>query len=202
MNYEDLKQDIKRIAEIADGVPEMYRVPCFQVLLQHFVASAMKQTVLSEDETTEDRKDEDKSRNDRETSSIPTPSQMRVFMQKTGVTEEDLNRVMIYADNEVHFVLEPSTQKIARGQIEWALLIALRNGITTNNFSVDPETVRSICQEKGFYDKPNFTKHFRTPKNAALFQGDMEGQGEPQRLSGEGQKELGKLVKKLAADGS
>lgn len=118
------------------------------------------------------------------------------------MTAADLAQILIYEDNEVHFVQEPTTQKIARGQIEWALLLALKNGITTNNLSVDPESVRSICQEKGFYDKTNFSNYFKSPKNAALFQGPMEPQGQAQKLSPEGQKALGKLINELATTSS
>jgi len=95
-----------------------------------------------------------------------------------------------------------STNKIARGQIEWALLLALRSAITSNVFEVDPEAVRSMCQEKGFYDAADFIKNFKTPKNAAFFQGTIEPQGEAEKLTSEGQKELSNVVKALVASGS
>jgi len=79
---------------------------------------------------------------------------------------------------------------------------ALAGAQERNVISVDPEDVRSICQEKGFYDKANFIKNFKTPKNAALFQGQMDAQGGPQKLSTEGQKELAKLIKELATPSS
>lgn len=37
MKYKGLKQGIKAIAEIADGLPEMFRVRCFELLLQHLL---------------------------------------------------------------------------------------------------------------------------------------------------------------------
>ena len=195
MKYRELKEEISAIAEIANGVPEAFRERCFAVLLQHLLDSEPKKTSPPKDIP------EDRNERDRETS-IPTPSQIKVFMQKTEITTADLARVVLYEDGEVHFVQEPKTGKIARGQIEWALLLALKNGIGSNVISVDPEDVRSICQEKGFYDKANFIKNFKTPKNAALFQGQMEAQGGPQKLSTEGQKELGKLIKELGTQSS
>jgi len=207
MKYEDLKQEIKVIADIADGVPEVFRARCFELLLQHLLDSSTPNRVGDKspaegEKGKQDDKGTRKSKDDPDATSIPTPSQVKVFMQKTGVTADDLRRIAIFEDNEVHFVQEPTTKKIARGQIEWSLLVALKNGIATNNFSVDPESVRSICQEKGFYDKANFIKNFKTPKNATLFQGQMEAQGGPQKLSGDGQKELGTLIKELATQGS
>jgi hypothetical protein len=204
MNYDDLKDEIKSIAEIANGVPEKFRERCFELLIQHLLDSSQPKKLGKGSDGSPNKeeleKPDDSKREDG--SSIPTPSQVKVFMQKTGVTVEDLRRVVMFEDGEVHFVQEPTTQKIARGQIEWSLLLALKSGIESNSFSVDAETVRSICQEKGFYDKANFSKHFKAPGNSILFQGTIEPQGEAQKLSGDGQKELGKLIKTLASAGS
>ena len=62
----------------------------------------------------------------------------------------------------------------------------------------DPEDVRSICQEKGFYDRANFAANFKRPNNVALFKEPLEPQGSAQALSNEGQEALGRLVKSLA----
>ena len=205
MNYDDLKDEIKAIADIANGVPEKFRERCFELLLQHLLGSSAarkrEDESFTHDEKLKAGKDDEIKGSDH-SGSIPTPSQVKVFMQKTGIAKEDLRHVLIYEDDEVHFVQEPTTQKIARGQIEWALLLALKNGIATNSLSVDPESVRSICQEKGFYDQANFSNNFKTAKNAALFQGPMEPQGQAQKLTADGQKALGKLIKELGAGAS
>lgn len=120
-------------------------------------------------------------------------------MQKTGLTQEDLSAVLMYEDQSVLFVHEPKTTKVARGQVEWALLLALKNGIESNVLSADPEKIRSVCQEKGFYDKANFIKNFKGTTTAGYFTGAMEAQGEAQKLTTEGMKELAKVVKDLSA---
>jgi hypothetical protein len=202
MKYEDLKQEIAAIADIAAAVPEAFRTRCFELLLQHLLDSANLSKPPAKHEKKDDKpaaKDQHESKDNSDATAIPTPSQIKIVMQKTGVAVDDLKRIMIFEDDQVHFVQEPTTKKIARGQIEWSLLLALKNGIESNNLTVDPENVRSICQEKGFYDKANFNKNFKTVSNSALFQGPMESQGQAQKLSTEGQKELGKLIKELAA---
>ncbi len=200
MKYEELKSEVKDIVDICESVPEKYRSQCFDILLQSLLSGVDHgRTGKREgaDAFNADGKDEKSYKQNNGNSPLPTPSQIKVLMQKTGVTLDELQQIAMYEDDEVHFILEPTTKKIARGQIEWALMTALRNGVTQNNLAADPENVRSICIEKGFYDKANFAATFKTPKNAALFQGPMEAQGEPQKLSAEGQKELGKLVKQL-----
>lgn len=193
MKYEDLKKEIQSIADIAASVPEAFRDRCFQVLLEHLLGSRTPTAGPTAPPQTQAENPAPI------TGSIPTPSQIKVLMQKTGLTEADLARVVLWEDDEVHFIREPTTSKVARGQIEWSLLLALKNGIASNSLSVDPEDVRSICQEKGFYDKVNFVRNFKTAKNAALFQKPMEKQGEPQKLTADGQAELARLVMELAA---
>jgi hypothetical protein len=130
---------------------------------------------------------------------LPMTAQVRVFMGKTGVTADDLSKICFLMDGDIYFVREPAPKKISRGQIEWALLLALKNGLLNNAFSVDPEAVRSTCQEKGFYDRGNFAANFKA--NSKLFKDVPKPQGEPQALSPDGLNELGVLVKQLAAQG-
>jgi len=168
MNYDDLKNEIKTIASIASEVPENFRDKCFELLLHHLLEGSKIQNRGIESELNHKKLDSNEQdgglAKSKPSSTMPTPSQVKVFLQKTGVTVAELQHILIYEDNEVHFVREPTTHTIARGQIEWALLVALRNGITTNNFAVDPESVRSICQEKGFYDQANFSNNFKKPR--------------------------------------
>ena len=190
MDYAKLKQEIKAIADIANDVPEPFREKCFQLLLENLLGSQPG----GESKPGFNKLEEEKTL----PPAIPISAQVRVLMSKTGVTKDDLGRILFVEDGEAHFTREPSHGKVARGQIEWALLLALQNGILNNSLTVDPEDVRSICQVKGFYDAGNFTTNFKTPKNAKLFRNPLESQGEPQPLTAEGQTTLGKLIKSLA----
>lgn len=201
MRYEELKEEIKAIAEIANSVPEAFRERCFEILLQNLLSETPKH------KKTEEGKREEPSNQPNEgqkppgggksSNGLPTPTAIRVFIQKTQTTSEELARVVMFEDNQVHFIREPQGHGIAKGQIEWALLLALKNGFESGSLEIDPESVRSVCQEKGYYDSPNFQKNFKN--NAVLFAGPMERQGAAQKLTSEGQAELAKVVKELAA---
>jgi hypothetical protein len=200
MRYEELKEEIKVIAEIADSVPQAFKERCFEVLLQNLLASTPGTAAVAVPPVQQPPANT----NDVKppvgvNGTIPTPSQIKVLMQKTGLTQDDLSAVLMYEDQSVLFVHEPKTTKVARGQVEWALLLALKNGIESNVLSVDPERIRSVCQEKGFYDKANFIKNFKGATTAGYFAGAMEAQGEAQKLTTEGMKELAKVVKDLSA---
>ena len=201
MKYEELKEEIKAIADIAGSVPDMFKERCFEVLLQNLLVSTQPaekpaQPPYGKPSATEELQDTQALAANG--GGVPTPSQIKVFMQKTGVTAAELAKVVMYDDKIVHFIQEPLCNKIARGQVEWALLLALKKGIEKNVLDVDPEEVRSICQEKGFYDAANFATNFKGALTAKLFQGEMKKQGATQKLSNDGLAELGKIVKEFA----
>jgi hypothetical protein len=118
-------------------------------------------------------------------------------MQKTEITEDELKAILMVADGDVHFVKEPAPTKITDGQMQWAFLLALKNCILSNSLAVDPEDVRSVCQDKGFYDAANFAANFKKDRYAKFFKGPMERQGEPQLLTNDGQDELANLIRTM-----
>jgi hypothetical protein len=204
MKFEKLKEEIKAIAEIADSVPDAFKERCFEILLENLLGSTAPETKkLAQDPppappvpAVQKKEPAPASENG---ATIPLPSQIKVLMGKTGVTAAELAKVIMFDDEVAHFIQEPQGNKIARGQIEWALLLALKKGIEKNVLEVDPEVVRSLCQEKGFYDAANFQKNFKGANTAKLFAGEMVKQGSAQKLSNDGMTELGKIVKEYAA---
>lgn len=199
MNYGKLKQEIKDIADVASSVPETFRERCFEILLENLLAenNTDKPNTPPKPKDEKGKADPDNDPGKPAGHSIPTPAKVRVFMKRTGVSDEDLQSLFLYEDDELHFIKEPAAEVVSTGQIEWALLIALKNGILGNTMSCDAESVRSICQEKGYYDKKNFSTIFKKPAYAKLFSAPLESQGEAQSLSNDGLDSLGKIVKSL-----
>lgn len=196
MDYKRLKEEIAKIVEIASSVPDQFQQKCFEILLGASLAelappspegkpasgaeSAPQSSVLGE--------------------GIPTTTSLRVFMQRRGITTEDLGRILMYADDDVHFLREPSNMKVSQGQMSWALLLALKNAITANKMETDPEDVRSICKAKGFYDGANFAAVFKREPYASYFKQALEPQGEPQLIAQDGEIALADLVRQLAEE--
>jgi hypothetical protein len=198
MDYTKLKTEIKEISEIASSVPEQFRDRCFEVLLSHLLAGGQ---VRAANVTPADPPPNPEANTSRQQGGvIPTPSQIRILMSKTGVTAEDIGKILFIEDGAVHFVREPSHTTVAKGQIEWSLLLALKNGLINNSLVADPEEVRSVCQDKGFYDKGNFAKNFKN--NQKYFKDLMKAQGDAQALTTDGQEALGSLIKSLASTSS
>ncbi len=194
MDYPKLKKEIKEIADIAAGVPDAFKEKCFEVLLNHLLQGSIPPPPPKVDSGHPPKGDQPPPAVE-----LPITTQLRVFMQKNLVSEEELKAVLMVADNEVHFLREPSPGKVVNGQIHWALLLALKNCILNNELTVDPEEIRSVCQNKGFYDAANFAANFKKAKYLKFFKGPMERQGDPQGLTSEGQTELAKVIRQLAA---
>lgn len=204
MDYDELKGEIKQIAEIASSVPEQFRDKCFELLMNKLLGGQrgdkahLEETLLKP--PPEKLAVPEEQSGSEVGGTVPLKTQVRLLMRRTGMTLEELEKILLYEDGEAHFIKEPHDVAVAVGQIEWALLLALKNAILSDSLSTDPEEVRSICQEKGYYDGPNFATIFKRPNNAKLFKNALVPQGVSQPLTLEGQDALGKLVKRLASE--
>lgn len=199
MDYDKLKAEVKEIAEIASSLPEKFRDKCFELLLANLLTQP-SQVPRAKETQNESKQILASPSSEPPRTPIPVTTASRLLMQKTQVTKEELEKVVLFDAGQVHFVREPHNTGITTGQIEWALLLALKNAIESNSLSVDPEQVRSVCQEKGFYDRNNFAKTFRADRNAKLFKSALVAQGPAEPLSNAGQDALGALIKRLAGE--
>ena len=192
MDYSKLKEEIREIADIAASVPDRFKEKCFEVLLGNLISGTANDIGGSSQQ-------EGPPPPPPPGRELPITTQLRVFMRRRKITEDALKVVLMVADGEAHFLSEPTPQNTAEGQTQWALLLALKNGVLNNSLEADPEEVRSICQDKGLYDPANFAAHFKKAKFAKLFKGLMEPQGDPQRLTTDGETELATLIAGLGS---
>lgn len=193
--YEQLKDQLEEITRLADAVPERYRDKVFELLL----------TKLMADETVPPRSPKPPPSDSSQTDGPPPgdagpftiPAKLRAIMRRHEVSEAQLRSVVMLEEGQVHFVKEPSNVTNATGQIHWSFLLALQSALTGGELVVDPEAVRSVCQEKGFYDKANFAAVFKRGKNSTYYQSVPVPQGSSVRLSPKGEEELAALIKAL-----
>ena len=175
MSYENLKKEIKEISVIAASVPEAFREKCFEVLLNHVLAGEESKTPPKVD-----KKDIDRHKHPVDTA---LPSHVKAFMRRRDISQEQIDALVMLDGEDLHFIKEPSHNEASRGQNEWALLLALKNGILHNTLKADPEDVRSLVQEKGYYNAANYSTNFKKAKYAAYFKETLEPQGSAQALS-------------------
>ena len=197
--YEKLKSELKQVIDLVESLPEKYREKCFELLVARFLSEQSK--TGGHDERDRSGK-ADTTPKDKTGNGFTLPAKVRTFIKRHSITEEQLRNLVMVETGEVHFIHEPRNVKNATGQIQWALLLGLKAALLGGEMTVDPEDVRSICIEKGFYDKANFAANFKKPANKGLFNKLPKPQGEPSRLSTKGEEKLAEVVKVLATRGS
>lgn len=196
--YEVLKEELQKVVELVESVPDRYKDRCFDLLLTALIAEHQDDDGLDRDRVDDERKDGDGDGEERRTpKQPPIPAKVRAFIQRNGISEEDLRKLFLIEGEEFHFIQEPAVSQNATGQIQWSLLIALKNALLGGDLEVDAESVRSVCIEKGLYDKGNFAQNFKKVKTAALFQSPPEPQGSAVKLSTAGEKKLADIVTSL-----
>lgn len=194
MSYEKLKKEIKEISEIAASVPDAFKEKCFEILLNHVLSGEKGKVPPKKDE-----KEKEVREDESDASSIEVPSHVRAFMRRREISQEQIDSLVMLDGEDLHFIKEPSHNEASRGQNEWALLLALKNGILNNSLKADPEDVRSLVQDKGYYNSKNYSTNFKKEKYAVYFKGVMEAQGSAQALSQDGEKALAELIVSLTS---
>lgn len=197
--YEELKAELKSIVELVESLPEKYQERSFDLLLSHLLSDRSKVKLgkgagdITPLPAPPSPPSDDESRDNGD---FVIPAKVRTLLRRYSVEEAQLRALVMMEGQEVHFVHEPRNVKVATGQIQWSLLLALQSALQGRDFLVDPEAVRSICQDKGFYDPKNFSNAFRN--NQTLFQRLPQPQGESVRLSSEGEEGLAALIRSLS----
>jgi len=202
----DIKEKVLEIADIAKACPENLQTVCFETLLKHFLAGfetapakLKKEQLPRQPQGDAESKAENLEGQTKQEDLRDTDIHVKVkrFMQKEGVTLEQLNNLFFREGDKVLPLFDDlKTTQMKESQIRVALLQCLIRAISTGEFETEVEAVRTECTLRKCYDSPNFTANFRHSRT--LFDFDkFDKKSKSVRLSESGRKELGDLVKKL-----
>lgn len=184
------QDELKKIAELAESVPEPYRQKCFELLLGHALQSVTRPdpstTVIAP-------------------ATVPTqphlpahkqfvvPIDVKAFISQYGLDEPVLWKLFLVEGNEIRHLYQLRVTKKATAQIQHALMMALETALSTGQFQTDIEALRKRCQDEKCYDASNFAKNFT--KNASMFKSVVDDA--PLVLSPDGKSELADLIEQL-----
>jgi hypothetical protein len=205
----EIRDSVKQIAEIAASVPESLQSLCFELLLRHYLESL---STSSDPGNTQSRKTpppaaevvvpvvpasiEEKAKVQTDLSTGDLHVKTRRFMEKYGVTLDELNNLFFKEDETIQPLYEDvKTTRLAEAQIRIALLLALRNALLTGEFAAPVEAVRAECRDRKSYDQANFAANLKN--NQSLFDEKYGKDTTTLRLSEDGRKELSQLIKEL-----
>jgi hypothetical protein len=175
--------DLLRIVELSESIPEPYRRICFEQLLRHALVEGKPLRRMSPQESPPPT-----------VSAPPLPIDVKAFLIQHKLEAGLLNRIFHIEDSAVRPLYQLQDTVKSRVQIQHALLMALETAISSGNFQFEVGDLRKRCQEQKCYDMANFTRHLKN--NSPLFKSVNLKQ--PFVLSSEGKEKLADLLRQLA----
>jgi hypothetical protein len=181
------EEDLKKIVELANTVPEEYRQKCFELLLTRSLHGTPLSTPLVPPSTPPTPP-----------TSLPLdkpfilPIDVKAFLSQYKIDETVLWRHFHTEGDQIRPIYHIKAHKKARAQIEHALMMALESALTTGKFQVIPDALRQRCEEMKCYDT-NYSRNLK--KNSKIFK--AVGNDELLTLSPDGKSELAELLESL-----
>jgi len=176
------RDELLRIVELAETVPEPYRKTCFDLLLKHALdrVGPLPLSGVQEPLSVPD-------------SPPPLPIDVKAFLIQRKLEAGLLHRLFHIEESAVRPIYQLNDTVKSRIQIQHALLLALENAISSGDFQLEIGDLRKRCQEQKCYDLANFTRHLKN--NSPLFK--TVNLKQPLVLSSEGKEKLADLLRQL-----
>ena len=196
MDFEKLRSNIEQVVELLDSVPDSLKERAFDAMLQAAIEDAAG--ARESKKRLREGEKENVSNVGRDLDGFPIlQPRFKQFMQQNLVTDDDLRKVIAFDGGTAHFLVHPSNTKKASAQIDWALLLALVNGIENGFLSVSADAVRTKVADEQILDASHFAENFKSASARDYFLGPMETGKDAKRLSPKGEVALAKLIKDL-----
>jgi hypothetical protein len=194
VDFEKIKKDLEHIVKVLDDVPQEYRAKGFELLVHR----SLSEQGVGSAATALGARGATRSREDQGASDHALSKEFKAFLSRTGLAESDVFTIVDVNHGAAELRQYPAARGKAQGQMQIALLCALRRGVNGQQLEVDASEVREECKASNYYDEANFASNFK--KNSSLFSGPIKTGQPPRRLSLEGERQLAQVVRDLAAE--
>lgn len=126
-----------------------------------------------------------------------TPT-LRGFLGRTKFNLAKLQKIAMIEDGQMVYFRTPAIKPKSRATLEWALLIAFKNGVSGGEFAVSKQLIRETCKLYNCYDDSNFSAIVRDV--SSVFSGSLDDTNAKRVLTPDGERSLVDLVDRLADD--
>jgi hypothetical protein len=182
-------EELQKIVELANSVPEEYRQKCFELLLSN--ALQTKQLIAPTPPAGKANTEPPAPPKDQQPFILPID--VKAFLSQYGLGESVLWKFFLKEGKEIRPIYQLKAVKKAAAQIQHALMLSLENAIINGQFQVEIEALRTRCVDEKCYDASNFTKNIKD--DVKLFKSISNDQ--PLVLSPDGKSELAELLEQL-----
>ena len=194
MDYSEVKKELKELVRLCDELPENYRAKCFEVLLKK---------ALDERRGTPTKGEDPASSGGGAGVLKPLKYQVEVeaYLLDFDLGLDSIRNVLAVADGgaQAQVRRNPPSGTKANQQIDWSLLLALRNLVQEGKLVFRPAEVRQTCIDKGCFDQSNWSAIYS--RNKDLLVGDPSSDIEI-RLSPTGRERLANLIRSFNSPSS
>jgi hypothetical protein len=193
---ENVKKIVDGVIQLTDKLDEKYREKAFEILLKYLLERDGNELVYRAVKPTAELPMQDSTGEKPSIVEPVLPINVRAFLQQNSIPDETIFKLFLIERGQITEKYKITTTRKSEAQIQVALLTALENAISKqgNRFEFSVETIRTQCQNRGVYDKPNFKAHFKN--NSKLFKSLADE--EHIELSPEGQTELADVILAVA----
>lgn len=186
------KEELLEIVNLAEELPEIYRLKCFELLLSsklnEFTKPPLPLGVIEKDQTA--NQDDSKQKSFKE---FIFPIDVRAFFSQYSLDEILLKKLFLIDDDQFRAIYLVKETVRSQAQTKLALLMALETALAGGKFEVSKVSLRERCRELKIYDQPNFAANI---KNASKFFKEVEGM-DVLELSPEGKTELAEVIEEI-----
>jgi hypothetical protein len=182
-------EELQKIVELANSVPNEYRQKCFELLLGN--ALLLKQSVTPN--TPLGQVATELPPHPKNQQPFILPIDVRAFLSQYGLNETMLWKFFLRDGEEIRPIYQLRVTKKGTAQIQHALMQTLENAIIKGQFQIEIEALRTRCIDQKCYDQSNFTNNLKN--NTKLFKSLDTDQ--PLSLSPDGKSELAELLEQL-----
>ena len=183
---EHVKKAIKDAADLAETLPEPYRVKGFELLFPYFASGGKLPTTVQPGTGA--------ATGDLGVRKPTIRLEAKALLLQYSVPES-LVTENFFVEGEIVPVyrVQTANEKMSRIQVKLAHLTAMENALKRGKFQFTKEEVKSKCLKEGKYDPSNFKNNF---KNARRYFTNYS-ETEPIELNSDGMSELADVLLEL-----
>jgi len=150
--FENIRDTLNEVIEIANKCPEKYQIKCFEILLDALAkreATAMGTTI------------------EKATIITKLPEQQEpTFFSTNQILPDEWKRVFHFDGNSYKVIVKDLKDKnVSKKQVKLGLLIGIKSLLETGKPIISKEELIAICKQYSTYDSANFATHMKNQKN-------------------------------------
>ncbi|SRR6266571_1295478 len=165
--YENVEDELQRIVKLAEGLPELFRLKGFEILLQGYVSTLAPSAPPAPAHEKQLATSEQQGASQSWKTGIPPDvlAKLTAMAKRRGVAAEQLAGLFDFSVEPFAFApIHVSGGAIKERMRRVALLVAARSFLATGRWLADWAEIKAMCTHQNAYDQANFASTLKAAK--------------------------------------